>query len=174
MIDSTAQLCFNYLLSNHCKAPVTQMGAALLPGQLPLGGSFQVWKGVFLSVPESTFCFSSCFLTGKGLIKANCFSDIRVRCNLWWRPGRMPVHHVPKEGLVVARIPRKQGFIYFFSRHVFGDFFFFFFKKECHGMAAEVDNIHVADKENSPKRERTPTPSDVGKAAGWLCRPTAK
>lgn len=39
-------------------------------------------------------------------------------------------------------------------------------------MAAEVDDIDMADKENSTKKQWSPIPDGVGKAGEWLRVPT--
>lgn len=49
---------------------------------------------------------------------------------------------------------------------------FFTFVKEWHGMAAEVDDIDMADKENSTKKQGSPIPDGVGRAGEWLRVPT--
>lgn len=49
---------------------------------------------------------------------------------------------------------------------------FFTFVKEWHGMAAEVDDIDMADRENSTKKQGSPIPDGAGRAGEWLRVPT--
>ena len=49
---------------------------------------------------------------------------------------------------------------------------FFTFVKAWRGMAAEVDDIDMADKESSTKKQGSPIPDGAGRAGEWLRVPT--
>lgn len=49
---------------------------------------------------------------------------------------------------------------------------FFTFVKAWRGMAAEVDDIDMADKGSSTKKQGSPIPDGAGRAGEWLRVPT--
>ena len=49
---------------------------------------------------------------------------------------------------------------------------FFTSVKAWRGMAAEVDDIDMADKESSTKKQGSPIPDGAGRAGEWLRVPT--
>ena len=132
-----AYLHFNYLLSNDFKAPVYEVGSVLLLGQLPLDKSYQVWKG-----------FSLSFRTRKYLpflIVPNCQrADEGKHSYKMQSLGKKRTNSYPsclEERSRCSLYTQIAGL--FFLQCFWICFRFFFFLKECQGMA-EVDDIDMA------------------------------